>query len=284
MPRILRDLHITEVSSVDKGAGRGVKVLLMKRDGANPGDLAMTKEELDAAIKKAAEDAAATAVAAVSKGFSAELAKRDAEIVLLKMSDTHKSFMSGCDAETQKSFAAMDDKGRDDFMSKNPIKKREDPVVNADLAKRDETITKQAGQIDMLQKRLDASDLKDAQAEFKKRASDMGLTADGDGEVMRKAYLGDKDAQVAFEKRQVDTRKALAAQVDTSKLFGEFGTAKGAAGDAYGTMVAKAAELRKSDSKLTEAQAFSKVYEDPANADLVKQYKAEDIKRLQVVA
>lgn len=32
MPRLLKDLKITEVSSVDRGAGRGVKVVLMKRD------------------------------------------------------------------------------------------------------------------------------------------------------------------------------------------------------------------------------------------------------------
>jgi hypothetical protein len=33
MPRVLKDLHITEVSSVDRGAGEGVKVMLIKRDG-----------------------------------------------------------------------------------------------------------------------------------------------------------------------------------------------------------------------------------------------------------
>ena len=33
---------------------------------------------------------------------------------------------------------------------------------------------------------------------------------------------------------------------------------------------AKAAELRKSHPELTEAQAFAKVYTDPANAELAK--------------
>lgn len=33
MPRLLKDLQINDVSSVDRGAGEGVRVLLMKRDG-----------------------------------------------------------------------------------------------------------------------------------------------------------------------------------------------------------------------------------------------------------
>jgi hypothetical protein len=35
-PRVLKDLEITEVSSVDRGAGRGVRVTLFKRDGGGP--------------------------------------------------------------------------------------------------------------------------------------------------------------------------------------------------------------------------------------------------------
>jgi hypothetical protein len=44
----------------------------------------------------------------------------------------------------------------------------------------------------------------------------------------------------------------------------------------YLKLQAKAAELRKSDSKLTEAQAFTKAYVDPANRGLVAQYKREE--------
>jgi hypothetical protein len=36
--RILRNLQIDDVSSVDVGAGRGVRVVLAKRDGAEPDD------------------------------------------------------------------------------------------------------------------------------------------------------------------------------------------------------------------------------------------------------
>jgi hypothetical protein len=38
--------------------------------------------------------------------------------------------------------------------------------------------------------------------------------------------------------------------------------------DAYETLVAKADALRKRDSSLTESAAFSRVYQDPANAHL----------------
>ena len=39
MPRLLKELSISEVSSVDRGAGHGVRIMLMKRD--NPGETTM---------------------------------------------------------------------------------------------------------------------------------------------------------------------------------------------------------------------------------------------------
>jgi hypothetical protein len=44
---------------------------------------------------------------------------------------------------------------------------------------------------------------------------------------------------------------------------------------AYTQLMAKAEELRKADGKLTEAQAFAKVYENPANRELVQADKRE---------
>jgi hypothetical protein len=48
----------------------------------------------------------------------------------------------------------------------------------------------------------------------------------------------------------------------------------------YRKLMAKADELRKCDSKLTSPQAFAKAYENPANRDLVQQYKREQAGRL----
>lgn len=67
MPRLLKDLKITEVSSVDRGAGRGVKVVLMKRDDDS-------EEERVAAFVNGLIDAA------VAEG----VAKLDAEIAALR--------------------------------------------------------------------------------------------------------------------------------------------------------------------------------------------------------
>ena len=289
MPRLLKDLTITEVSSVDRGAGRGVKVMLYKRDApanpaAPPGEIEMTKEELDAVVKAAATEAVTKALETVNAAQAAELAKRDYEITLLKMSDTHKAYMGTCGADAQKSFAAMTPEQRDDYMSKNPVRKREEPVLNADLAKRDETIAKLASDNTELKKRLDAADLEKAQVSFKKQAADIGLTKDGDGEIMRKAYAGDAASQAELTKRQAEVFAALKKQAETGGLFNEFGTAKGAAGDAQTAIMSKAVELRKADPKLTVEQAFAKAYKDPANAELVTASQVEENRaRLRVV-
>ncbi|MBZ4283902.1 hypothetical protein LAJ55_13920, partial [Streptococcus pneumoniae] len=89
---------------------------------------------------------------------------------------------------------------------------------------------------------------------------DLGATADGDGELIRKAYSGDKEAQTAWTARLVEVNKALKAQADTGGLFSTFGSSQpGAAnGNAYQTLMTKAEELRKADSKLSPQQAFTK--------------------------
>lgn len=63
MPTVLRNLKILEVSSVDRGAGEGVKIVLMKRDADTADDL---KKEI--AAKAVAEDLAAKAAAEVRGG------------------------------------------------------------------------------------------------------------------------------------------------------------------------------------------------------------------------
>lgn len=352
MVRVLRNLKINEVSSVDKGAGEGVKVMFWKRDEAEAywkrdftqdqrdraaqsgaampdgsfpiqsgGDLEnavraigrasdpaaakkhiisraralgmtdklpsdwnvskameseMTDDEIKALVTKGVTDGVAAAVAPLNDTI--ETLKR--ENVLLKMSDAHKSYMDGCPADQQKSFGDMTPAQRDDFMSKNPLKKRDEPVLNSDLAKRDETLAKVLDENASLKKRLDQADLEKAQADFKKRAAGLGMTSDGDGEILRKAYAGDKDAQAALEKRQGEVLRATQAQVNTGKLFGEFGTVKGGDADPMAQLQAKADELfgkmTKSDKGKapTKEQAFDKVFNDPANTELREAAKA----------
>lgn len=331
MPRILKDITINEVSSVDRGAGRGVKVMLMKRDddsetiktavdlkkaisevdrASNPaetknhlvaratalgltdlipdtwkrdsGDIAMTTDELN----KLVSDAVTAGITKALEEPAKLLAKQADEIVLLKMTDAHKAYMAGCPADTQKTFKAMSPEDRDAFMSKNPLKKAADAVNHDELTKRDGEISDLRKRADEQEKVIKSFQLKEAQADFKKKAVDAGL-AEADGEIMRKAFGGDAEAQVTLNKRYAEVTAALKQQVATGALFGEFGTAKGARGDAYASLEAKADELHKKDTtgKLTKEQAFAKVYEDPANRELVQQHKTEDMrKRLTVVA
>lgn len=50
--------------------------------------------------------------------------------------------------------------------------------------------------------------------------------------------------------------------------------------EAYGKLLEKAEELRKADSSLSEAAAFSKVYQDPANAHLAQAERRQARARL----
>ena len=107
--------------------------------------------------------------------------------------------------------------------------------------------------------------------EFQKKATDLGLQ-EVHGEVLRKAYKGDKDGIAKLEQLM----KGLAEAARLGKVFEEFGSAaNGAPATASAEMDAKVAELRKADPKLSKAAAFTKVYTDSANADLKARYDAE---------
>lgn len=65
MPRLLKDLQINDVSSVDRGAGKGVKVMLMKRDAPLPAEV---EEYLKRTFSASERDAAASSGAALPDG------------------------------------------------------------------------------------------------------------------------------------------------------------------------------------------------------------------------
>jgi hypothetical protein len=278
MPRVLKDIRIQEVSSVDRGAGQGVRVMLMKReDDLSKAESNMTDAEIQALVAKAAGEAVAQALVAVQKANADELAKRDAEIVLLKMSDTEKAYMAGCkDDSAKKAFAGMSPEDRAAHMKKNPLKKADD--VDPELAKRDVEIEKAHETIADLKKRLDAADHKENVQAFAKRAKDLGLQ-ESDGEIMRKAYSGDVQAQATLDGKIAELTKSLDAAHKAGAIFTEFGSriAKGGT-SALDQLNAKAEEVRKAaplTTPITKEQAFTKVYSDPANKELVDAYKRE---------
>lgn len=245
--------------------------------------------ETEKSVAEIVAKAIADALKPITTANAAELAKRDAEIAVLKMTDAQKAFMAGCSEDQKKAFTEMDAEKRDAFMADNPHVKKGEPATKRDVVAVSDEIAKRDTQIADLKKRLDAADLKEAQTSFVKRAADAGLTAAGDGEIMRKAYSGDAASQLQLEARFASIKKAADAALETAGVFKEFGTSQGndgQSGTAYAALTAKAEELRKTESGkgLTQAQAFAKVYQDPANRELADREKVESRKRLSIVA
>ena len=336
MATFLKDLRVNEVSSVDRGAGEGVKMMLMKRAGAEPywkrkfdaetrrqmasSGAAMSdgsfpianKEDLENAIRdygRAADPEKAKAhiinrarsihaldtlpdTWEVSKGEAsmtdeekkakakaeadakeeaAEKAKSEKEakkalakafVEFGKMSAKHKEFAANLNEEDNGDFLAMTPAEREKYISDNP-----DPDQTA-TPKVKKLLADAAADRVQLQKLLEERDV----VSFGKRAVGLGIE-ESHGETLRKAYQGDAAAIGKLE----TLIKGMAEQIRTGKVFEEFGSAqKGAAATAKGEMQAKVDEMRKANPKLSQAQAFDKVYTDRANVDLKKRFDAED--------
>lgn len=291
MPRILKDLKISEVSGVDRGAGEGVRVVLMKRHDQQQ-EIEMTEADIAKLIADGVAKALPTvlpgliekSVADIKKASDAALAKANGEIAVLKMSGDEKAFCEkkGMDADAMKAFAAKTPEERKAAMSKAADAEKDPPAITSlqgELVKRDTTIAD-------MQKRLAAHDEREAIATFAKRATDAGLKAE-DGEIMRKAYGGDADAQTKLDAKFTELTKSLKAARETGQIFNEFGAAGGerTGSAAYDQLVAKAADLRKTEAgtKLSAEQAFAKVYEDPANRELAIQHRREEMVRKSAV-
>lgn len=357
MPTLLKDLRIDEVSSVDRGAGEGVKIMLMKRefsadqrraaaasgdalpDGSFPiktvgdlenavraigrasdpakakahiiscarslgaldklpegwnvskGDKNMDEEEKRAAKEKADREEKEKAEKAEreekekSEREKAEKARKSRKTraagdgedddeaekngmckalnALRKMSPKHRQYFDNADFDDDEAskFLRMKPEDRDDHISDNP-----DPHESASPA-----VKKALAEAASM--RTEFAKLKEERevAAFEKRAVSIGLP-EAAGETLRKAYAGDEKAIAKLEQ----TIKGLVAQAQTAELFKEFGAGGGKAATARDEIFAKRDELRKANPKMSEAQAFTKVYTDPANAEIKKRYDAEE--------
>lgn len=185
------------------------------------------------------------------------------------------------DDEKKKKFLDMPAEERLKFMEANPI---------ADMAKRaldnlPAEVKKQLEQSkansEAIAKREEAAD----KVEFAKRAADVGQPAEF-GEHLRTLAKGLGTAEErtkAFE--AIDTvMKAQANQIKAAGLFKSLGSDQQQGGDAMAQLLAKAdekaTEVNKAkgagEKRMTKEQAFSAVYEDPANAELVQRYKQEN--------
>lgn len=220
--------------------------------------------------------------------------KEEADKKVEKLSDKHSEFMSNKKAKMpsggKEAFQGMSSADRDKHMADNPIEADDDvekSIASGSAFKTDDgtVLTKrdfnsdaafnfaksQAGKIAQQAIDLAKRDEDAAVVAFGKRATDLGFEAPF-GEVLRKAFKGGDPEAIKKIEEQI---KALREQARVGKLFNESGSSTTVSGDGYAQLMAKAAELRKADPKLTIEQAFTKAYEDPANVATVDLYKRE---------
>lgn len=222
---------------------------------------AMTAEQITKQI--------AAGIEAAMKGTNEENAKLKGEIAVLKLSPAEQEFHKALTTDADKAaFIAKsaEDRAKDvEAAKKKAAEKPIDPAIQKrlDEAEADRAVLKNLQE-------------KDQVATFEKRATDIGLPKEK-GALLRKAANGDAAAFAEVEKLMGEMNKALDEARRTGKVFTEFGSNQSNVGKAYDLLKAKAEELRKSEAGkgLTEAQAFTKVYTDPANRELAEQEKTE---------
>lgn len=216
--------------------------------GINKKESTMTEQEVKA-LQKALEDT-------------------KLEVAVLKLSPAEQEFVKAMSPEDKGKFCAKDDKARNAEVEAKAKSLVETVPESVKKALADAEVIKGANEA--LAKRVAELEAKDETAVLAKRATEIGLGA-SDVETIRKARKGDVEAVKALEAKI----GALTKQVKESGLFKEFGNGSTVGGSAYDQIQAKAAELRKGDAKLTQAQAFEKAYTDPSNQELVQSYKRE---------
>lgn len=121
---------------------------------------------------------------------------------------------------------------------------------------------------------------------FGKRAVELGQSTEfGKSLRLLAKGLGTLEERTAAYGMIEKALEAAAAQAKTAGLFKEFGTRGNGGGTANDELRLKAQELRDavaksgSEKPMSPDQAFAKVYEDPANRELVLRYKAEISRR-----
>src|SRR5882672_7868628 len=223
-------------------------------DDTSKRDDDMTTPALSPQVQKMMDEAVAKAVAAATASSEEKINKLLDDLTVSKMSDAQKTYHDnlGSDADKKK-FRDMSPDARDGEMDKTKKRLSDDPVVKGLMT-----------ELEDLRKRLQASDDEKDLKIAKQDAKDLGMTQTDAGEVLMKMRRGDKDAIKKYEGYVAELAKS-------SRAFDELGhqdpRVEGGV-TAHDQITAMAKELRKVDPKLTEAQAYDKAYNDPANAEL----------------
>lgn len=267
MPNILRNLKITQVALVDKGANQHAHIMLFKRKSADP----VVVVEKETAVKPNFVKRMLEAMNLTDPtAKAAEIAKLSKEADDLELA-AHKPDDPDC-------------KCADCMKKREDTEKRLDPAVakrleaiekaNADLvtkaaaaearataaetlAKSEQTLRKRADMVTILKS-------------F--RATPIKLEGDGnDVDLFMKMQEADPKG---FE-RQMEIMKATDNQLAQSALYKNLGSGRtDGAGDAWAQLEAKADALfTKSAGSMSKEQALDKAMED--NPDLVRKHRAE---------
>jgi hypothetical protein len=200
------------------------------------------------------------------KEMAEKLAKAEAGLIKANMTEAESEYYDKATDPGKAEFAGMTPDERKKTM-KRVIEDTIPPEIRKQLAEA-EALKKQVSSL-VEDRAVDA---------FAKRAIDLGV--EGHGETLRKAYGGNAEAIIKLE----SILKGLAEQVRTGKVFTEFGSNQSNAGvTAKDDMDAAAAAYREGQIKIGKncsiEQAFTKVYTDPAYAELKKRYDTEDMKK-----
>lgn len=218
-----------------------------------------TAEQITAAVTKltaSAEKAKDDEIAKLRK----DMAELTAKLAKAEMTEEERKHHDGLeDGDEKERFRNADHDGRRAMMRK----RASEPEI-LELAKA-------VAEKEALAKRVAKLEEEAALAEFTKQALDAGLPeADGKTLMLIAKNAKTPEEKAAVEKMKTTIKSAIAAAKEGG-VFKEFGaTGRMEQLTPYQELVAKAAELRKVKPELTEAQAFAKVYADPANAKLAK--------------
>jgi hypothetical protein len=223
-----------------------------------------TAEQITAAVTKltgAAEKAKDDEIAKLRK----ESADLKAALVKAEMTEEERAHHDKLeDEDDKKKFRNAEHAERREMMRKRD----RDPEL-LELAKA-------VAEKEALAKRVAQLEEDKALAEFTKEAVDAGLPeSEGKTWMLMAKNAKTPEEKAAVAKLKTHLKSAIAAAKEGG-LFKEFGaTGRTEELTPYDELVAKAAELRKIDPKLTEAQAFAKVYQDPANKKLAQRERQE---------
>lgn len=225
-----------------------------------------TADQITAAVEKL--------TGTVEKAKDDEIAKLRKESDALKialakaeMDDAEKAHHDGMKDETEKEkFRAAGKDRRKEMMGKRS---------GADSLVESLELEKANSKLKEYEKRMAALEEERDLEKYTKRVVAMGLPESKGKQFMLMCKNATTPEQkAAVEEFEKDMTSAIAAAKEGG-VFKEFGAAgRTEVLTPYEELVAKAAELRKTQPQLTEAQAFAKVYADPANKKIVQAERA----------